>query len=126
MELIGRLGGRKFILAIIAVVAIGLHNWLGIDVNSVYTIGGIIATFIFGQSFADGMSGGTTSTTTPTVDPAEVARINMATAIAENHDDETELVTAQTAAINAGLDPNKAQPKSLTTKIAEAVEVTKA
>lgn len=64
MNILGKLGGRKFLMAIFGVVAIGLHNWLNIDTQAVLTIGGVIAAFIFGQGIADGLSGGATSSTT--------------------------------------------------------------
>ncbi len=91
---LGKIGGRKFILAIVGVIAVALHKQFSwIDSNDVMTIGGIVATYIVGQSISDGMTGGATSTTTPVSDPAEVVRINaaveaakMGTALAENGD----------------------------------------
>jgi hypothetical protein len=64
MELLGKLGGRKFLMAVVGVIAIGLHNWLGINTEGVITLGGVVAAFIFGQGIADGLSGGATSSTT--------------------------------------------------------------
>ena len=64
MNILGKLGGRKFLMAVIGVVAIGLHNWLNIDTQAVMTLGGVIGAFIFGQGIADGLSGGATSSTT--------------------------------------------------------------
>ena len=63
MNILGKLGGRKFLVAIFGVVAIGLHNWLGIQTEAVMTIGGIVSAFLFGQGLADGLSGGATSST---------------------------------------------------------------
>ncbi len=63
MDILGKLGGRKFLMAIFGVAAIGLHNWLNIDTQAVMTIGGVIAAFLFGQGIADGLSGGATSST---------------------------------------------------------------
>lgn len=63
MGILGKLGGRKFVVAVFGVIGIGLHNWLGIDSNAVMTIGGVVAAFIFGQGIADGLSGGATSST---------------------------------------------------------------
>lgn len=77
--ILGKLGGRKFLMMIVGVVAVGLHNYLGLDQNAVLTIGGLIATYVLGQSVSEGMSGGATSTTTPISDPAEVSRIDNAT-----------------------------------------------
>ena len=63
MSFLGKLGGRKFLMAVFGVVAIGVHNWLGINTEAVITLGGVIAAFIFGQGIADGLSGGATSST---------------------------------------------------------------
>jgi len=63
MNVLGKLGGRKFLVAVFGVAAIGLHNWLGIDTEAVMTLGGVVAAFIFGQGIADGLSGGATSST---------------------------------------------------------------
>jgi hypothetical protein len=68
MNLLGKLGGRKFLMALVGVAAIGLHNWLNIDTQAVMTLGGVIAAFIFGQGIADGLSGGATSSSTSRVD----------------------------------------------------------
>jgi hypothetical protein len=65
MGFLAKLGGRKFILAVFGVIAIALHSWLGIDVDAVITIGGVIASFLVGQGIADGLSGGATSSTPP-------------------------------------------------------------
>ncbi len=93
MGILGQLGGRKFLMAILGVVAMGLHNKFGMSSDAVMTIGGIICAYIFGQSFSDGMTGGITSTSTPVTSPTEVARINaaaeaakMGTAMADNGD----------------------------------------
>lgn len=68
MNILGKLGGRKFLMALIGVGAIGLHNWLNIDTQAVMTLGGVIAAFIFGQGVADGLSGGATSSTAGVLD----------------------------------------------------------
>ena len=65
MNILGQLGGRKFLMALVGVVAIGLHNWLNIDSQAVITLGGVVAAFVFGQGIADGLSGGATSSSTP-------------------------------------------------------------
>jgi hypothetical protein len=62
LNILGKLGGRKFLVALFGVVAIGLHSWLGIDEQSVLAVGGIVAAYVFGQGVADGFSGGATST----------------------------------------------------------------
>lgn len=69
LNTIGRLGGRKFLLAIVGVAAVVAQSVLGISPDQVLWIGGIVVTYILGQSVADGMSGGATST---------VARVNSA------------------------------------------------
>ena len=64
MDILGKLGGRKFIMAVFGVLAIGLHNWLNIDSQAIIALGGVISAYIFGQGIADGLSGGATSSTT--------------------------------------------------------------
>lgn len=64
---LGSIGGRKFILALFGVLAIALHEKLGINPDAVMTLGGVVAAYIFGQGFADGMSKGATSTTATVV-----------------------------------------------------------
>jgi len=61
---LGKVGGRKFILAIISVVVMVLNGALGLDIpeSTVQVVGGIVAAFLLGQGLADGMSGGSTST----------------------------------------------------------------
>jgi hypothetical protein len=61
IRILARLGGRKFLLALFGALAIALHSWLGIDQESVLTLGGVIAAYVFGQGIADGFSGGATS-----------------------------------------------------------------
>lgn len=79
ISILGKMGGRKFLMMIVGVLALGLHNWLGLDQNAVIAIGGLIATYVLGQSVSEGMSNGATSTTTPVSDPAEISRIDNAT-----------------------------------------------
>ncbi|MEI6235360.1 MAG: hypothetical protein WCT04_20070 [Planctomycetota bacterium] len=64
MDILGKLGGRKFIMAVFGVLAIGLHNWLNIDSQAIIALGGVISAYIFGQGIADGLSGGATSSST--------------------------------------------------------------
>lgn len=68
VSILGKLGGRKFIVAVFAAIAVGLHSWLGISEEVVYTIGGIAASYILGQGVADGLSGGRTSSTAPVIE----------------------------------------------------------
>ena len=65
MKFLGKIGGRKFILAVFAVAAVALSSAFGISESAVMTVGGIVASYLMGQGFADGMSGGATSSTTP-------------------------------------------------------------
>lgn len=59
---LGRIGGRKFLVAVLGTVAIALHSSLGIDTETINWIGGILISYILGQSAADGLSKGATST----------------------------------------------------------------
>ena len=68
MGVLGKLGGRKFLVAVFSAIAIGLNSWLGISETVVITIGGIAAAYIFGQGVADGLSGGKTSSTAPVIE----------------------------------------------------------
>ena len=61
LAILGKLGGRKFLMAVFGVIAIALHSWLGISMEAVLTIGGVVAAYVFGQGVADGFSGGSTS-----------------------------------------------------------------
>ena len=72
-KFLGKLGGRKFILALFAFIAVGLGSWLGISEDAIMTFGGIIASYLLGQGFADGMSGGATSSNPPKETDAERA-----------------------------------------------------
>jgi len=60
-NLLGKLGGRKFLVAIFGALAIALNSWLGISPDAVVALGGIVAAYVFGQGIADGFSGGATS-----------------------------------------------------------------
>jgi hypothetical protein len=59
---LGKLGGRKFLVAVFGTLAIALHASLGIDPETVNWIGTILTGYILGQGFADGLSKGATST----------------------------------------------------------------
>jgi hypothetical protein len=61
LNVLGKLGGRKFLVAVFGAVAIGLNSWLGISEDAVLALGGIVAAYVFGQGVADGFSGGMTS-----------------------------------------------------------------
>lgn len=61
-NVIAKLGGRKFIIALFGALAVAANSWLGISEEAVLVVGGIVATYIAGQSLADGLSGGATST----------------------------------------------------------------
>ena len=61
LNILGKLGGRKFLVALFGTLAIALHAWLGLDEQSILAVGGIVAAYVFGQGVADGFSGGATS-----------------------------------------------------------------
>ena len=63
MNLLAKLGGRKFLLAVLGVIAIALHQLIGMDEQTVYSVGGVLVAYILGQSYSDGASGGATSST---------------------------------------------------------------
>lgn len=62
ISMLGKLGGRKFIVAVFSALAVALNAYFGISEASVITIGGIAASYLLGQGIADGFSGGETST----------------------------------------------------------------
>lgn len=61
LTLLGKLGGRKFLMALFGALAIALHSGLGIEPDAVLALGGVIAAYVLGQGVADGFSGGATS-----------------------------------------------------------------
>lgn len=61
LRILGKLGGRKFIVAVFSALAVGLNSYFGISEAAVMTIGGIAASYLLGQGIADGLSGGETS-----------------------------------------------------------------
>lgn len=69
---IGWCGGKKFIIAILGVIAVVITARTGIDVPQetinkvVEAIGMIVGGFTVGQGMADGLSGGKTSTVAAT------------------------------------------------------------
>jgi hypothetical protein len=63
LELLGGLGGRKFLMAIAGVVAVVLAAKFGVDETRTMEIAVLVSSFILGQSYADGKSAGATSTT---------------------------------------------------------------
>lgn len=65
MELLAKLGGRKFVLAVAGVVAVALSSAFGLDPRAIMTVAGVISAYIFGQGLADGLSGGITSSNPP-------------------------------------------------------------
>jgi hypothetical protein len=67
LNAIGRLGGRKFLVAMLGLVAVVGESAFGISTDQILWIGGIVIAYILGQSVADGLSQGATST---------VARVN--------------------------------------------------
>jgi len=60
----GKCGGRKFLMAIGAALGIAFHEALGINPEVIDEIVQVAAAFILGQSAADAVSKGATSTST--------------------------------------------------------------
>ena len=60
--ILGQLGGRKFLMALAAVIAIVLQEKFGISEQQTLYIAGVAASFIFAQGAADGLSKSATST----------------------------------------------------------------
>jgi hypothetical protein len=58
---IGKLGGKKFLVTLGGAAVLILHNWLGLSTQSATEIVGLLMTYVVGQSVADGWSGGATS-----------------------------------------------------------------
>jgi len=65
-KLIGKLGGRKWLISLVSVLLVGLNRVIGLDLSetAIASIAGIAAALVLGQGFADGASGGATSTST--------------------------------------------------------------
>ena len=75
---IAKLGGRKFIAAISTVITVVLSSVLGMSEDVVQLLVATGIAYIGVQGAVDGMTNGATSSTTPNVDPAELARIQLA------------------------------------------------
>ncbi|HEY3321728.1 MAG TPA: hypothetical protein VGP72_14755 [Planctomycetota bacterium] len=67
--LLGKLGGRKFLVALATLLAVALKNAFGMDENSVLALAGIAISYVLGQGVADGWSGGATSTVAQSLNP---------------------------------------------------------
>lgn len=65
MKFLAKIGGRKFIVTLFTLIAVALSASLGISETVVLTIGGIVSTYLFGQSAADAVSKGATSSNPP-------------------------------------------------------------
>ena len=65
-KIIGKLGGRKFVLALVSSVVIALSSLMGLDLptEKVAAIAATVVGFVLAQGYADGKSQGATSTTT--------------------------------------------------------------
>lgn len=63
-KLIGKIGGRKFVVALVALLGVVVGSLTGFDIEPYKeTIIGIVGTYLLGQGIADGLSKGATSTT---------------------------------------------------------------
>lgn len=67
-DIIGKLGGKKFVQSIVSVLAVALVAIFGREILSekmqeliVYAIGGISGAYNIGQGISDGLTGGLTS-----------------------------------------------------------------
>lgn len=62
-KLIAKLGGRKFLLALVTLLGVAVASLTGyeIDANLRDTLVGVLGTYLLGQGLADGLSGGKTS-----------------------------------------------------------------
>lgn len=121
ISILGKLGGRKFLMAIVGVVAIALQSKYHLDPEVIYGIGGIIITFILGQSYSEAKTGGATSSTTPVSSPAEVSRIDQATELIRH---ETAIVNAQ-ATVAAAAASTASGPAETADKVSAALEAFK-
>ena len=66
MGVIAKLGGRKFLVAVLGLVGVVVAALTGFDISKYQeTIIGILGTYLLGQGLADGLSGGATSSTPP-------------------------------------------------------------
>lgn len=63
-KFLGKVGGRKFIVTILGLVAMIVNGLTGVDIdeNTIQMIAGIVASFVLGQGIADGLSKGATGT----------------------------------------------------------------
>ena len=61
LKVLGAAGGRKFIVTAMTGVILGFAP--GLTPEIAMSIAGVASSFILGQAFADGQSGGATSTT---------------------------------------------------------------
>lgn len=64
MKWLGKFGGRKLLVAIVAVFSIALNESLGINPAIVEQIGNVAIGYLVAQGLADGLSKGATSSTT--------------------------------------------------------------
>lgn len=66
MEVIAKLGGRKFLVALFSLIAVIVAALTGVDIQPYSeTVIGIVGTYMLGQGVADGMSKGATSSSAP-------------------------------------------------------------
>ena len=63
MGVIGKLGGRKFLVALITLVGVVIASLTGFDIGPYKdTVTNVLAAYLIGQGLSDGLSGGKTAT----------------------------------------------------------------
>jgi len=61
--IIGKLGGKKFIVALLGLIAVVVAALTGYEIapETLQTVAAIVSSYLIGQGVADGFSGGKTS-----------------------------------------------------------------
>lgn len=69
-DFVGKIGGKRFVVAFVALLAIVLHERFGISEAVVLEWGGYAAAYIGGQTVLDKLTAGATSSEKPPAPPA--------------------------------------------------------
>lgn len=78
MNFLGKIGGRKFVVALFSLIAVVVAALTGVDIEPYKeTVIGIIGTYLLGQGVADGLSKGATSSTQPDNAPRVVTNSSL-------------------------------------------------